>query len=479
MESEERYRVLVENIDIGITLIDRNHRIVMANPAVGRFFGKDNAAFIGKECFREFEKRDSVCPHCPGLPAMDQGRKTEIESEIVREDGSRFVARVQAFPILDDSGNPTGFIKVTEDVTDKKHTKRALVELEARSADLYDHSPDMYASVDVKTGVVLHCNRTLSERLGWSKQEIIGRSALEIHPPEEKEALEKTYKHFLETGIATDKEFQLKKKGGGRLAVSLNVSAVRNDAGEIQYGQCCWRDITERKRMEREREKLQDQLNRIQTMEAIGNLAGGIAHDFNNLLMGIFGRTALMKEDIEPSHPSYEHIDGIESAVRAAAELTKQLLGLGRGGKYQVVPSNLNELAEENLVLFGRTKKEIVISTEYDQGLWAVEVDQGQMEQVLLNLFVNAWQAMPGGGNSPLKPECDPDAQDPSSPISGHTPGLYVQIDVSDSGLGMDEKTRRRIFEPFFTTKEMGRGTGLGLASAYGIVKNHSGIIEV
>ena len=238
------------------------------------------------------------------------------------------------------------------------------------------------------------------------------------------------------------------------------------------------RDIHERKEAEEAKAKLEAQLRHAQKMEAIGTLAGGIAHDFNNLLMGILGATSLMLMDIDSGHPYFEHLKVIEDMVHKGAGLTRQLLGLAKGGKYEVKPTDLNELIKKSSKMFGRTKREIKIHRKYQKDIWTLEVDQGQIEQVLLNLYVNAWQAMPGGGTLYIKTEnvtLDEDYVKPFGVQAGH----YVKISVRDTGVGMDEETQRRIFEPFFTTKEMGRGTGLGLASAYGIIKNHGGIINV
>ena len=232
------------------------------------------------------------------------------------------------------------------------------------------------------------------------------------------------------------------------------------------------RDITDQRRIEK-------QFLQAQKMEAIGTLAGGLAHDFNNLMTGIQGRASLLLEDLAPDHPHCRHVREIEQCVRSAADLTGQLLGLARGGRSVSKPTDMRRLVDKNLQLFGRTRKEIRIHVTHDPELWRVEVDRHQMGQVLLNLFVNAWQAMPDGGDLYLSTENARIEVDYRRPYR-IAPGRYVKVTVTDTGVGMDEKTRQRIFEPFFTTKEGGRhGTGLGLASAHGIVKGHNGFINV
>jgi len=231
------------------------------------------------------------------------------------------------------------------------------------------------------------------------------------------------------------------------------------------------RDISDRKRLE-------TQLRHAQKMEAVGTLAGGIAHDFNNLLMGIQGYASLMLLKTDREHPHYKNLNSIEQLVQNGADLTKQLLGFARDGKYDVKSTNMNEIARDTIRMFGRTKKEISIYEEYEKAIWPVEVDQGQLQQVLLNIFVNAGQAMLGGGDLTLVTKnVNLGAQD--ARVLGLPPAKYVRISVSDTGVGIEEGTRQRIFEPFFTTKEFGHGTGLGLASAYGIIQNHQGTIAV
>lgn len=231
------------------------------------------------------------------------------------------------------------------------------------------------------------------------------------------------------------------------------------------------RDIGDRKRLEA-------QLLQAQKMQAIGTLAGGIAHDFNNLLMGIMGRVSLINHDIDLSHPYYKHLKEIEDIVKSGSELTKQLLGFAMGGKYELKPTDINELIEKCFDMFGRTRKETRIHTIFQKDVCAVEIDQSQIEQVLLNLFVNAWHAMPGGGDIFIKTE-NVRLDDEDVMHYGIKPGEFVMVSVTDTGVGMDVETKQHIFEPFFTTKKLGWGTGLGLASVYGIIKNHGGLINV
>ena len=227
-----------------------------------------------------------------------------------------------------------------------------------------------------------------------------------------------------------------------------------------------------------EKKRLEAKLNQAERMDSIGRLAGGIAHDFNNLLMGIQGRVSLMAFETTADHPFYDHLKSLEGYVSSASDLTRQLLGFARGGKYEIQITNINSLLEENLLMFSWTKKEISISSFFQEDVLSVEVDQGQIKQVFLNLFVNAWEAMPDGGEITVMTENTCLDAPVVRPYQLPT-GEYVKIAVSDTGVGMSDIVQERIFDPFFTTKERDRGTGLGLASAYGIIENHKGIITV
>ncbi len=224
--------------------------------------------------------------------------------------------------------------------------------------------------------------------------------------------------------------------------------------------------------------QMEKMLAESEKFRALGQMAAGVAHDFNNLLMSIQGNTSLMLLNIDSSHPHYDRLKNIEQSVQSGAELTKQFLGFSKGGEYEVKPTNINELIKRSSEMFDRTKKEINIYRKYQKDIWTVEVDQGQIGQILLNLYLNAWQAMPGGGKLYLGTENVTLDENYVRPFNVE-PGNYVKISITDTGVGMDEATKQKIFEPFFTTKEMGRGTGLGLASVYGIIKNHRGIVNV
>jgi two-component system, cell cycle sensor histidine kinase and response regulator CckA len=321
-------------------------------------------------------------------------------------------------------------------------------------------------------GAIIHWNHASSNIYGYSLEEVKGRQIQDIIlAPETVVYFENILNHVWSTRKPNDPfECEVHNRDARRRWVFASMFPVIED-NEVTEVFCMALDVTDRKRLE-------NQLLQAQKMEAIGTLAGGIAHDFNNLLMGIQGYTQIMLMGLSPSHPHYDKLKRIEMQVKSGADLSNQLLGFARGGRYEVKPTSLNEIIEQTAHTFARTKKEVTVSLRLAEDLLTIEADRGQMEQVLLNLFVNAWQAMPDGGNLELTTE---NVFLDESYTNSHQlpPGRYIKISVTDTGIGMDKKTRDRIFEPFFTTREMGRGTGLGLASVYGIIKAHRGIITV
>ncbi|MCD6296782.1 MAG: response regulator [Deltaproteobacteria bacterium] len=313
---------------------------------------------------------------------------------------------------------------------------------------------------------IVYCNPVAVSLLDMPEDKLLASDFTELFQENDSQRIKKllnTTDHTSRT-ISEDSPVAL---NGSQL--TMKILPVRDEGNETIV--VILNDISLRK-------KMQAQLVQAQKMEAIGTLAGGTAHDFNNLLMGMQGYVSLMLMDIEPTHPHYQRLKAIETQVESGAELTRQLLGFARGGKYEVKSVNINELITKTSNMFGRTKKEIKIHRKYQKGIWTIEVDPVQIEQVLLNFYVNAWQAMSKGGDLDLQTE-NITLDENYVKHFKIEPGNYVKVSISDTGLGMDKKTKERIFEPFFTTKEMGRGTGLGLASVYGIIKNHGGFINV
>jgi PAS domain S-box-containing protein len=346
-----------------------------------------------------------------------------------------------------------------------------VLESEERFRSLSENAPDIIYTLDIN-GSFTYINPVWEKILGHRTDEVLGRKFIDFM----READAREYAVAFEQVkdgelILRDRVGTILHKDGTERFFNISGAPNLNLKGNVTGIVGIFKDISEQ-------QKLESQLLHAQKMEAVGTLAGGIAHDFNNLLTGIQGYASLMFLDMNITNPLYDKLKGIEDQVRSGAELTKQLLGFARGGKYEVSVTDMNEIINKTSSMFGRTKKEITIHGNYKHNIWAVEVDRGQMEQVLLNIYVNASQAMPGGGDMYLE-TANVFLDEESARPYGVKSGRYVRIAVTDTGIGMDEQTRDRIFEPFFTTKEMGRGTGLGLASVYGIVKGHNGIIDV
>jgi PAS domain S-box-containing protein len=367
--------------------------------------------------------------------------------------------------------------QLNREMKERQRAQDALRESEERFREMAEMMPQAVFETDI-TGKLTFANRKAFDNFGYSQQDFDrGVNSLDMLVPEDhQQAGENITKIMGGEEIGLNEYTALRKDGSNFPAMVHSATIVRE--GKTLGIRGFIIDITDRKKAEEERRRLETQFHQAQKLETIGTLAGGIAHDFNNLMTTILGNTSLILYDIDDTHPHYEPLNNIERQIKRGAELTTQLLGYARKGKYYVKPVNLNQIVEENAAAFGRTRKEITIQCELADDLLAVEADQGQIQQVLLNLFVNAADAMPTGGNLILKTS-NATHNDIKSQEYHPEPGDYLCLTVSDTGIGMDEKVRRRIFDPFFSTKETGKGTGLGLASVYGIIKNHGGYIEV
>ncbi|HOI74455.1 MAG TPA: PAS domain S-box protein [Syntrophales bacterium] len=468
-ESEQRYRALMESTSAGIYLIQGN-AFIYVNQAFEAITGYTLTELEGLPFWQFIHPDFREMVRGRGTRRLEGKEPSErYEFKIIRKDGREKWIELSAASI-DLSDRPT-IMGSMFDITDRKHAEEALRESEARFRDLSENAPDIIYTLDM-TGAVTYANPAWKRILGHDVQELQGRYFTDFAREDDRRTYRKLFRGIRDKNrVVSNHIGAMLTRDGMERIFNMNSSFLRDADGRVIGVVGMMKDVTELLDMEKK-------LGQAQKMEAIGTLAGGIAHDFNNLLMGIQGYASLTLLDLEPSHPHYDRLKRIEEQVKSGTDLTKQLLGLARGGKYEVKPSDMNEILAGTSSLFGRTKKEISIYRNLAEDLRAVEVDRGQMEQVFMNLYVNAWQAMPAGGDIDLETANVVLGEEDTAPYDAR-PGRYVKIRVSDTGIGMDRKILERIFDPFFTTKAIGRGTGLGLAMVYGIVKGHGGIIQV
>ena len=361
-----------------------------------------------------------------------------------------------------------------KELNESEEKYRGLYEESLKAEELYrsllNSSADAIVIYDLD-GKVIYVSHVFTELFGWTLKDLKGKR-IPYLPETERAKTTEFIKGVLHDGTPC-RGYETKRytKDSQLVHVSISASRFEDHDGKPAGILVILRDITDRK-------KLEEQLLLVQRMESIGTLAGGIAHDFNNLMMGILGNVSVIMHDMPPDDPVYPHLKNIDKLIESGTKLTGKLLGYSRRNKFEVGAADLNVIVEESLETFGRARKEIAIHMEKYEGKALVEVDRARIEQVLFNLFVNAADAMPKGGDLFVNITVADRADLLSKPLE-LTSEKYVLVRVADTGTGMDAETKQRIFDPFFTTKPMGRGTGLGLASVYGIIKAHSGFVEV
>ncbi len=469
--SEERFRSLFENVPTGVYRTTPNGRILNANPALVRMLGYDS--------FGELAVRDLATEGFgPGYSRDEfhqqiqrQGEVRALEAVWTKRDGSLIVVRENARVMRDSEGAILFYEGTVEDITEQKLAAEALRASEDRYRELVENASEIIYTHDLE-GNFTSINRAGELITGYSRDEILQMNIVQLVAPSSGELVSRLIERQLSTTTAAD-ELIFITKDGRELTMEVSTRFLYQE-WKVSTVLGIARDVTQRKQFEA-------QLRHSQKMEAMGKLAGGVAHDFNNLLTAILGYSQLSQAKLEPEHPVHEDLAEIAKTAEYAAGLTRQLLTFGRRQIISPRILNLNEFVSKlNTLLRRLIGEDIDLTFIAAPDLASVKADPGMIEQVILNLALNARDAMPQGGKLTLETaniELDQSyAQSDRLPVK---PGSYVILAVSDTGIGMDVQTQNRIFEPFFTTKDLGKGTGLGLSIVYGIVKQSGGYIWV
>jgi two-component system cell cycle sensor histidine kinase/response regulator CckA len=512
---QTKYKSIFNNIQDIYYEVSIGGKILEISPSVDRIYHVKRETLIGRSVYDFYKtpkKREEL------FDALEKnGRVTDYEVTMKDETSHTVYASLNCILVRDEKERPKKIIGSLRDITaskqveaqlekyrnhleeqvkqrtadlertntllraeikQRRETEKALRESEDKYRNILASIQEGYFELDL-AGNLTFVNDAVCRIIGYTKEELIGMNNRQYSSPETARRVYNKFNEIYRTGRSVSfTRYTIIGKDKRQYHLEMSASLIKNTEGQPIGFRGVARDNTDRLKTEKEKRKLEGQLQHAQRMEGIGTLAGGIAHDFNNLLMAIQGNLSPLLIKTRKDNGFQENLKAIERCVSSGADLTNQLLGFARGGKYDVRPINLNDTLQHTAQMFGRTRKEVKIFQDLVEQTWEVEADSSQIEQVLMNLYLNASQAMTNRGSIFLKTTnviCD------KQYVQAHEvpSGKYVKVSVRDTGCGMDEEVKRRIFEPFFTTKEMGRGTGLGLASSFGIIKNHHGFIEV
>ena len=480
--SRNRFRDLVENTCDWVWEVDLQGRYTYVSPRVKDLLGREPDDLIGASVFDI-------------MPPAEAQRVAEIFQSILERvepfehlqniclhaDGSEVLMATSGVPILGPDGALQGYRGIDRDITEHKLIEDALRAEKDFSNTLVQASPAFIVAI-APDGKTMLMNESMRQELGYSEDEVVGADYLTTFVPQPDRAmLSEVFQKLKGTTEATVNRNHLLARDGRELLVEWRGRQIYDADGKLEYFIGLGIDITTLNRTKKERKRLEEQLRQAQKMEAVGELAGGIAHDFNNILTAIQGNAELLKMDMPAASEQTTFADQIIKSANRAADLTKQLLAFARKGKWQVVPVEIHNIITQSVSMLTHSiDKRIEIRLELHAEASTVLGDPTQLQNAMLNLGVNARDAMPSGGTLTYATRCVTLTEtDCSQHPLKLTPGDFLEIQISDTGVGMDKQTQKRIFEPFFTTKEVGKGTGLGLAGVYGCIRNHEGGISV
>ena len=366
------------------------------------------------------------------------------------------------------------------DIPEGINTGQQIDNSEEQMKQILASSPNAITVTDLR-GKIIECNQVAMDMHNYDcKEDLIGKSSVKFIAPEEREKAKKFAQKTLREGSLKDIEYTFITKDGKKFPGELSVSVLKNSSDNPIGFVSITKDISKRKKAEQEKEKLRQQLYQKQKLESIGTLAGGISHDFKNLLTVIMGMTDLVKDQIDSSRPIYSYLENILDSADKAADLIDQLLLFSRKKDTEFEILNLNTIIKNLQKMLDRLINEnISVTNNLQENLWNIKADHSQIDQVLINLIINASDAMPGGGELYLTTKNIHINKSTSNEIKELEPGEYVLLEAEDTGQGMDQETQEKMFDPFFTTKSRQEGTGMGLSVVHGIVKTHNGFINV
>jgi two-component system cell cycle sensor histidine kinase/response regulator CckA len=476
-ESERRYREIFENAKDAIYVHDLNGRYTLANPAAEELSGYSRDEILQLSVF-DMASPEHIDLICNSLKQkLTDHAPTTYEIEAIRKDGTRVPIEVSSRLIYRD-GRPIGVQGSVRDISERRRAEEVVRASEQRFRDLVENANDIIFTCDM-LGNITSLNRAGERVTGYTADEALKMNIAQAVSPDDIAKVRHMLSRKRAADVATVYDLELITKSGGRAAVEISSRAILKD-GEAVGVQGIARDITDRMRMEDDLRASHAQLQQSQRLEAVGQLAGGVAHDFNNLLTAIIGYSDFALRKMRANNPIRRDIEEIKKAANRAATLTRQLLAFSRKQilKPEVLDLNL-VVGDMHKMLERLIGEDIDLVTTLGSDTDPVKADRGQLEQIIMNLVVNARDAMPFGGSVTIETANVVFDQAYTSEHVPVKPGKYAMLAVSDTGLGMDANTQLHIFEPFFTTKELGKGTGLGLSTVYGIVKQSGGFIWV
>lgn len=479
-ESEESYRSLYDEAPVGYVEIDREGCVARVNKRQSEMLGYTAEELLGQPLWHlvvEEGAKEAIKAKLAGTLPPSKG----FERTYRRKDGTTISVLIDDMIVRDKDGRIIANRSTFQDITERKRAEEALRESEERYRDLYDKAPVGYHEMD-NQGRITRINRQESLMLGYSAEEMLGQPIwnfiVENEAREAERFIKAKFDGLMPPSKGLDRTYR--RKDGTLVSVIIDDHFVTDGNGRISGIRTTVRDNTERKRAEKEKEKLQSQLIQAQKMESIGTLAGGIAHDFNNMLGIIIGNVDLAALQVDPADPVHKRLQEILKASRRSAETVKQLLAFARRQTISPKVLDLNETVSGMLnMLQPLIGENIDLNWKPGHGLSPVKIDPSQISQILANLAVNARDAIVGVGKITIETENVELNETYCASHKGFRQGKYTMLAVSDTGTGMPKEVLAHLFEPFFTTKDVGKGTGLGLSTVYGIMKQNNGFINV